>query len=251
MNENEAALCRDIFNELKSKKVFNLFWKSTQDLTNPNIIHPINFETISTKLDHNLYDSVGDFLSDITVCIENGKNGYPEGTIRNAAAHQLYSYFEEILTQVNPFCGGIGMPLQYITKKFASELTPPTEQTNIIIEKHNEDPGSVLFGEESDPDNLDILYRDIKLLSSTTLAFEFAAYVKRLQPDAIAVGNEITVNITLLQPENRPLMRRYVTNLLKRAAQGEVDAYARPFGQKIEPLRIYERGFSAANSSSK
>lgn len=243
MNDDETNLCRSILNQLKTRKYFNMFWNHEPDLTNPNIEHPINFDVISSKLDTNTYTNISTFISDIATCIENGRNGYPEGSIRHAAAEQLQTYFEDILNEVNPLGGPVSMPLQYFTKEYIRKCVPPIPDINTQPKNTDKEPGSIIFTLERDPDDLNALYRDIKLLTSTSLIFELAAFTKKLQPDIITIRNEVSINVTLLLPQNRPSMRKFVTHLLRKAATGEVDANSRPFGHTISPIHIYDRGF--------
>ena len=141
------------------------------------------------------------------------------------------------------------MPLQYFTKEYNEKCRPPVPDITQKKPKTEKEPGSDIFTIESDPNDLSILYRDIKLLTSSSLVFELAAFARKLQPDIIVIGNEVTINITLLREENRPSMRKFVTYLLKKAATGDIDAYSRPFGRKISPIHIYERGFPSASQS--
>ena len=242
MNDDELNICKTIFNKLKSRKVFVLFWNNDADLVNPHIEHPVNFEIVSQKLDGKLYDSVSSFVSDVATVLENAIAGYENGSIKHAAAQQLSDYFEALLEEIDPFSGPVAMPLRYAAYKYLENKQPPGDIPKKQANKGKE-PGSLIFATESDPDDLDSLYRDIKFLTSTTLSYEFAAFARQLQPDILNIQEEISLNIALLKTENRPNMRKFVTYLLRKAATGEVDAFARPFGQKVEPVRIYQRGF--------
>ena len=242
MNDDEVNICKSIFNKLKSRKVFRLFWNNEADLVNPNIEHPLNFEIISQKLDSKLYDSVLSFISDVATVLENAQAGYENGSIRHAAAIQLSAYFEELLEEIDPLSGPVAMPLRFAAHRFMENSQPPGD----IPKKSGspgKEPGSLLFQNQSDPEDLDALFRDLKFLTSTTLAYERASFVRQLQPDVLTIQDEISLNISLLTSENRPKMRKFVTHMLKKAATGEVDPFARPFGQVIQPVRIYERGF--------
>jgi len=244
MHPDEITLCVKIFEMLKTREAFNMFWNNTYDIVNSDIIHPITFEVINSKLDKKCYSTINEFISDVNLCIENGKAGYPAGSIRNSAAFQLQHYFEEILRDVNPFGGPIAMPLQlvikdyldtnrFILKNSSTKITNPEQIT----------PGSLLFEQKSINNDTESLLRDIKLLNSTSLAAEFATFVRKLQPEAIIINEEVVFNISLITKENVPLLRRFVTALLKKGALGNIDVYSRPFGQKISPLEIHERGF--------
>lgn len=242
MNEDEFNLCKNIYNKLSTRKVFRLFWNNESDLTNPAIEHPVNFELIMKKLETKIYDSVTTFIGDVATVIENAMVANSPESIRYAAAQQLSEYFNKIIEEIEPLSGTIATPIRVVTSDFLNSIHPPGELTKIKFDS-SKTPGSVLFQTDSDPEDLDTLFRDIKFLTSTTLAYELAAFTRQLQPNIINIRSEVSLNISLLTEENKPKMRAFVTHLLKKAATGEVDPFARPFGQRVPPVRMYERGF--------
>ena len=93
-----------------------------------------------------------------------------------------------------------------------------------------------------DPNDLVTLLRDIKLLTSADLTMKLAVLVKNLQPNTLTLGNTLSFNVGLMTEETRIAVRKYVTELLYDAASGKIDPFAHPFGTKIDPIKIQERG---------
>jgi hypothetical protein len=88
------------------------------------------------------------------------------------------------------------------------------------------------------------LARDIKFLSSSILTARLAVLIKKLQPAAVTIGDDVAFYVGIMTESTRRGARQYVTALLNDAATGKIDPFARPFGVKLGAVRIQERGVS-------
>lgn len=243
MNENEIKVCSKIFQTIINNPLSRLFWTYQSDVVNSNIQHPINLEYVSNRLSKRKYTKPADFIYDLNLCLLNGKNGSTKGTIRYAAAQELLMIFENLVSNLQPLAHPNTLPLRFFTSEFEEENALPESSIQSNINENNfNTPNSELFQMDPDPNDLVTLLRDIKLLTSTDLTMKLAVLVKNLQPNALTLGNTLSFNVGLMTEETRIAVRKYVTELLYDAASGKIDPFARPFGTKVDPIKIQERG---------
>ena len=122
--------------------------------------------------------------------------------------------------------------------QFSSSSIYPT---HTIPKNSGATPGSCLFETDPDPNDIQLLKRDIKFFTSSDMIFKLAAFVSRLQPEVVNLSDGFSMNLNLMTPETKVEVRRFVTNLLRAAAVGEIDPFARPFGNDIDPIKVRER----------
>ncbi|KAK8898860.1 hypothetical protein M9Y10_001152 [Tritrichomonas musculus] len=244
MNDNENKVCTKIFQTIINNPLSRLFWTDQSDVVNSNIQHPVNLEYISIRLFKEKYTRAADFIFDLNLCLNNGKNGSVKGTIKYAAAQELLMIFENLVANLQPLAHPNTLPLRFFTSEFEEENALP--EASIMSNENNDEgthsPQSEIFQMNSDPNDLVTLLRDIKLLTSTDLTMKLAVLVKNLQPNAITLSNTLSFNVGLMTEETRIAVRSYVTELLHDAASGKIDPFARPFGTKVDPIKIQERG---------
>ncbi|OHT08151.1 hypothetical protein TRFO_23435 [Tritrichomonas foetus] len=239
MNQNEIAVCSKIFQTIVNNPLSRLFWSYQSDVVNTNILHPVSLEYISTRLSKQKYARAADFIYDLQLCLTNGKNGATPGTVRYAAAQELLLIFENLISSLQPLAHPNLLPLHFITAEFEEQKALPEYH---FPETENKEPQSELFKLKSDPNDLASLLRDIKLLTSPDLTIKLAVLVKKLQPEALVMTDALSFNVGIMTEETRVAVRKYVTDLLRDAASGKIDPFMRPFGTKVEPIRVQERG---------
>lgn len=243
MNDKEIEVCSKIFQTIINNPLSRLFWTYQSDVVNSNIQHPINLEYVSQRLSKKKYTRPADFIYDLNLCLINGKNGSSKGSIRYAAAEELLMLFESLVSNLQPLAHPNTLPLRFFTNEFEEENALPEASIQSNSNENNtKTPMSEIFQMNPDPNDLVTLLRDIKLLTSTDLTMKLAVLVKNLQPNALTVGNTLSFNVGLMTEETRIAVRKYVTELLYDAASGKIDPFARPFGTKIDPIKIQERG---------
>lgn len=246
MNKNEYDVCHRIFEAIKSRPVSAMFWNCDSDIVNQNVIHPLRLCDIASRLNNNWYSSPGELMNDLKSCFMNGKLGYPAGTFRNAAAQLLLNDLENLMTKFQPQTFPSILPLQLILDDFENnQITPGHKDFPYADNK----PAAEIFNEEPDPNDLSALLRDIKMLISPDLTAKLALFVRRLQPEIVTTGEDLSFVLGFMLDETKIKVRKYVTLLLRDAASGKIDPFARPFGAKCEKIRITERGMFLPNHS--
>ena len=240
MNETEQEVCARILSSILSRPISKFFWDEPSDLTNPGVIHPFNLSWIATRLKRRKISSPLDFIKDLKVCLQNGKSGSQPGSIRYSAAVQLLADLDSLVQAYQPTAYSTVLPLHFATADFENSCGIPEHPDYTVL--HESKPHSKVVTEEADPNDLPKLVRDIKFLSFTDLVAKLAVFVRKLQPEAVIVNNDISFAIALMTDETRTAVRKYVTSLLTDAASGKIDPFARPFGEKVTPVRIQERG---------
>ena len=240
MGDAEQEVCSRILSSILSRPIARFFWDEPSDLTNPGVIHPFSLSWLATRLSRRKFATPGDFIKDLKVCLQNGKNGSPPGSIRHAAAVQLIADLDALVQTYQPSAFPTVLPLHFATADFENSCGVPEHPDYSVLRE-----GTAIARvavEEPDPTDMAALVRDIRFLSSTDLVAKLAVFVRKLQPEGILVGDDISFNIGLMTDETRAAVRKYVTALLRDAASGKVDPFARPFGEKLTPVRIQERG---------
>ena len=240
MGDAEQEVCSRILKSILSRPISKFFWDEPNDLINPGVIHPFSLSWVSTRLSRRKFATPGDFIKDLKVCLQNGKNGSPPGSIRHAAAVQLLADLDVLVQTYQPSAFPSVLPLRFATVDFEKTCGIPEHAGSAAPVDGT--PISRVIVDEADPHDMAALVRDIRFLSSTDLVAKLAVFVRKLQPEGVSVGGDISFNLGLMTDETRAAVRKYVTALLRDAAAGKIDPFARPFGEKVIPVRIQERG---------
>ncbi|KAH0795302.1 transcription factor GTE2-like [Histomonas meleagridis] len=238
MEQTQKEICIKIMKSILENPISKLFWNFAPDATNPNIAHPLSLEYISTRLSNDKYSLPSDFIMDLRLCFQNGKAGEPQGTIRHASAQQLLVDLDSMVAKLQPLANPKVLRLQLITSEFEDNLSFP-EYSQLPREVN--EPHAQIFDTDPDPSDTATLLRDIKFLTSPDLTAKLAVFITKIQPEVVIVAEEITFNIYLLTDENRIIVRKFVTQLLKDAASGKMDPFSRPFGVVVKPMKVQER----------
>jgi hypothetical protein len=240
MNTNEVLVCQKILEHLANIPIAQFFWDTSADLTNPCVVHPFSLGWICTRFEQGKYTSSSDMIRDIRICLQNGRNGTAPASMRFAAATQLSSELDSLILSLHPSAFPSVLPLSLAISEFEDPANRPPP---ISPHEHPErPPGSELFKQAADPHDLARLIRDIRLLFSADLTAKLAVLVRRIQPEGVTIGDDISFNIGLMTDATRRALRNCVDKMLLDAATGRIDPFARPVGERVSTIRIKERG---------
>ena len=204
MNETDTLACEELFKKLISIPIAGVLWKYRPELSSHSEKLSYYLETISLKLNQNMFDSPEQFLQELRGIFEMAKTDKKKKNIYHIAATILSEEFERILKE-NPIT--------------SSTLT---DKTNIIsdyfemcIEKLKEQEEKA---PQSKQPNLtpaaSILYKDPKTFTADDLSFlisitkdpeiimSIAKESKQLQPETISLGQQdLTFHFCLMNEE--------------------------------------------------
>lgn len=246
MSENEVEVCKRILSAICERPVSKMFWKEGTDLTNSDVIHPFSLSWIRDRLVRHKFSTPADFIRDLRICLTNGKNGSEPGSIRQAAAVQLLADLDMLVQKFQPSAYPAVLPLRFITSDFDERCGIPEHEDYKTV--HTKEPISLALTPETN--DMATLARDIKFLSSTDLIAKLAVFVRNCQAEGCIVDNgDISFNMELWTDETVQAVRGYVTNLLRKAASGEIDPFARPFGEQVSDIQIQQRGMYVMKST--
>lgn len=248
MSENEVEVCERILQALLERPISKLFWYDASDLTNSAVVHPFNLRWVRDRLKSNKFSTPADFVRDLRICLTNGKMASDPGSVRHAAAEQLLLDLDALVQSFQPSAYPAVLPLRFITTDFEKSCGVPEHKEHST--KSDKKPLSMVFTPDTDETDMATLVRDIKFLSSTDLIVKLAVFVRRLQPEGILMDTDIHFNMEILSPDTLTAMRRYVTDLLMAAASGNIDPFARPFGEKVTDIKIQQHGIYMKSSDS-
>lgn len=241
MNQEEELLCKYIFERIKQNKLSSIFWDAMDQSTSPSNLHPITLAQIEYKLTKKVFKNPVMFAKNIRLFTDNAISLSPPGTLRYSAALQLKIDVEELLASIESPFYGLACSITASCDKFKEEACTPIKNIK-TKETTSQKVGTLYFEEKSSPyKGYDKLIRDIRICSTTGLATRVAAYIKKIQPDLVVVGQNLYLMTKNLSEENLVKLQNYVTRLLKDVAAGKIDPYNRPFGQIIQPVSVQVR----------
>jgi hypothetical protein len=241
MNEHESRVCARILEAIVRRPMSRFFWDHVPDVTNPGVLHPFSLSWICARLEDGKYTSPMDVMHDIRVCLQNGKSSSPPGSIRAAAAHHLLIELDSLASSFHPTCFSVILPIPLALAEFAAKNAIPAHGP-MTVKTSGKTPVSEIFHQRTNANNIAALTRDIKFLCTGILPAKVAVLVKRLQPEAVSIGDDLSFSIGVMTEGTRVALREYLDQLLADAAAGKIDPFQRAFGDRLELVRIQERG---------
>ena len=246
MNKEEYEACGIILQKILSRPESEMFKDSSDDTLNINIKRPITLYYFIQRYNEKKFSTTHQFISTLKDFFFNITTADGVSPIRKVMAADLLNEIDKAVKINAPTLPSTIIPIHSAIFNFYQNNIPPKRpiigETQNNNQTFNKQPGSMLFSSTIDPSNIRLLIRDIKLLNMPSLTLRLAAYVTRLQPDAVILSESFSLNIALLSPENKINVRQYVTKLLNDAASGKINPFERPFGQKLNFIKIQERG---------
>ena len=238
MNEDDFNTCNMILKLLLNNKLSKMFFKNNNDILNINIHHPFDLEYFQKKLEKKLFKNKDEFINDIIQFFQNISNAYPLDSLRHWASKQYLNDFLNYIQITESKIYPISTSLYFITNNYLKYSNIPNSK-NLNNNNFNKLPGSIIFNQNfNNIFDINILSRDIKLLSSNNMAAKITSFIKKLQPEVLNTKYSISIHISLLNQENLKKLKNFINNLLLEAAQEKIIVFNRPFGKKINPIKI-------------
>ena len=248
-NKTEIQIIKYIFQRIKEHKLSKLFWDNDIDISNPDIVHPLNFNFIEQKLLKGLYKDRKLFTINMRLCLENAKNGNQNDILRYAAACELSRDFEALVNSLDSPTFAFTVPITTVTNQFLLKNEHPGKFVIPTEKDHDAKPGALIFEEEIDENDHEKLLRDIRFCTTAGLSMRIVSYMRSLQPETVIVGKELLLKTRNLTPENLLKLRKFVTKTMHDAATGKIDAFTRPYGRVVTPVVISNNDILPANEA--
>jgi hypothetical protein len=237
MEPEEYNVCVSIFNDILSIPASQMFWDNPADVTHPGISKPFTLHYVRELLERNLYVSRAAFITDLRACFETGTAW---GGVRAAVADHLLKELAALVQFYHQPTYPQEFPIAWVLGEFNRTSGKPAHPAIASIPS-GQPLGSQLFERPSDPSDLTALIRDIRLMSTRALARPLVELLIETQPEAmIQVEGGVAFNVEIMTEEVRIAVRAKVSELLRKAACGELDPFERPFGSKFEHISVVE-----------
>ena len=154
---------------------------------------------------------------------------YEKDEIKRLSFEELRDYFELLVSKSCIEDMHLNIELNSCKQQLENYLEENSNQEKIpFTNQKNQKPGSLMFEDISNTNmNLNItrLQRDIKMLRNPEFLFRIANFIRKYQPDAVSLDNKLTIHFDLLKQENLSKVREYVTDLMRKAAIGEINPF--------------------------
>ncbi|EAX96999.1 hypothetical protein TVAG_440150 [Trichomonas vaginalis G3] len=218
MNEFEHLACKQILDTLMKRPIAKIFWDSDQEIDNPDIIHPITFKLISEKLQNHVYQSPQDFIDNMNELLANAKKWDPVKSIKPAAAELLTQDFEKAVLVYKPTTIPLSMKIRIAFNEFNEIKSIPISDIEETTSTNNSKPANYLLNQYNrNPNSIsrEDLVKEIQLLNSTDKLLNLIRFIYKLQPDAILVNKEVTIQLENINPDDYAKIHAYIWKQLQ------------------------------------
>ena len=257
MNEQQLVACKKIFEAVVRRPVARLFWDISSEVANKDIEKPISFSFINEKLGKGLYKSPGAFVNDMRLVFLNGDTYDKNSSIKPAAISLLIEDFEKALAIYSPSSLSLNMKLRMVLGEI-EEITESTKCEPLATtaqkgELHAPCCNFLANQESIDPENISSLdlKNEITLLKSSKLLLKTIQFIHNLQPEAICIGQGVSIIFSLLSTENIEKIHKFIVKLIREAASGEIDGLEPSFLDSRDTSIIQQINYSKGDHNKK
>lgn len=247
MNEQQLLSCKKIFKEVTRRPISRLFWDDPSEITNKKIARPISLRFIYEKLERQLYKSPSDFVTDMHQLFLNGDCYSRENSLKPAAINLLIEDFEKALALYSPSSLSLNIKLCNALNEVSDITTSPVEE-NIGRLNYKASPACHYLNHyDSNPENVTIseLRHQLSLIKSPNLLLPVIQYIHKLQPDAVVIGQGISIVYTAISKENLALIHTYIHKTMSHAAIGSHSGLEISALSEIESTIVQQIDFRA------
>jgi hypothetical protein len=224
MNQDQVNICRQILESLLHRPIAKLFWiPSPSDLSSGRR-HPISFKYVIERLDHGLYLSADEWMSDVRILLTVPQKR-TQSSFRASAALQLAQEFDILTQTLSPALSPHILQLQVAESRLGSfvESISPS-----ILESSSDQkvPAAEVFKVERS-DDMGSIADDIRNFFTPTLVLQVAAFVSVIEPTALVLDEKSArILVASMSPTTREKLRAFVSELMENAAKGTIDAFS-------------------------
>ena len=230
MNQLQIDICQRILTKLNERPIYKMFVGSPEFPCDPPLIHPTNFNNIQAKLQRSLYQSCELFIEEVERFLQSFIDNRDSNPLKAAAAKQLLMDFHEELEKSDPLKKGLSLRLNLLISDLKDYFQNISLSTNINIEEKEGEPCSVVFKTPPQDMSTKQLIREIKFLRSPDLLIRVAAFVYKKQPEAIQLGNELSIQFQFMKEETLNDLKLFVRSLIYQSAKGLLDPFKPSIG---------------------
>ena len=230
MNQLQIDICQRILTKLSQRPIYKMFIGSPEFPCDPPLIHPTNFSSIQAKLQRALYQSCESFIDEIEIFLKSFIENHYSNPLKAAAAKQLLNDFHEELEANDPLRKGLSPRLNILSTDLKDYLNNVSHlPINQNIERDG-NPCSIIFKTPPTEMTTKQLIREIKFLRSPDLLIRIAAFVYKKQPEAIQLGNELSLQFQFMNEETLNDLKIFVRSLIYQSAKGKLDPFKPSIG---------------------
>ena len=249
MNEQQLISCKKVLEAVLRRPISRLFWDVSSEITNKNIEQPISLSYINDRLGKGLYPSTSAFVKDMRMVFLNGDSYDNKNSIRPAAITLLMEDFEKALAIYSPSSSSslntkLKITLNDIEEITNSSKSPQEKEKSAIAPPEDRKPACNFIAQSDSLSPEEISCEDLKneinLLRTSKLLLKAMQYIYNLQPEAIVVGQGVSIFFSLLKPENIQKIHVFIMHLLNDSAVGKIDGLEPSFLDSREPSLVQQ-----------
>jgi hypothetical protein len=195
---------------------------------------PLSFIRISERLESGGYQSANAWAADIRLLLKSAIADSPALSLRGAAARQLQSDLEREMFLLSPVLSPHTLRLQFAQDRFQRFLARTVPEIPEAAEPPDPDcpAAAEILKMQITRENL---FDSVRALASSSLILRVAAVVHHLQPEALHLGDEMMILFSVMTEETLEQLGRFVHELLREAAIGEINPFIQTPGQTQRP----------------
>ena len=230
MNQIQIDICQRVLSKLNDRPVYKLFLGTTDFPCIAPMDHPTNFLNIQTKMQRGLYESTEIFIDEVKRFLQSFIDHKDQNPLKAAAAQQLLIDFQNELERSNPLKKGLSLRLNLLTADFYDYIKTLPNTDILPLNERQGQPNSLVFRTPPEEITTKQLIREIKFLRSPDLLVRVAAFIYKQQPEALQLGNELSIKFQFMKPETLSSLKLFVRSLLYQAAKGKLDPFKASIG---------------------
>lgn len=239
MNQVQIDICHRILKRLGDRPIYKIFIGNTEFPCMAPMQHPTNFLNIQTKMQRGLYQSCEIFIDEVKRFLQSFIDHREENPLKAAAAQQLLSDFEAELEKNDPLKRGLSLRMSLLTSEFNDYIKVNRNIMITDVTEREGEPCATIFKTNPEDISTKQLLREIKFLRSPDLLIRVAAFIYKMQPEAIQLGNELSIEFQFMKPETLIALKKFVRGLLSQAAKGKIDPFKKCIGA-VSPVILEE-----------
>ena len=223
----------------------------TADFLQPGIDEKAAFSSVYDTLNRGLYPNITSFVKDLRRVFLNCDTSEEKNSIRPAAVSLLMKDFEDALALYEPSSTTLTIKFKYALKDFEkiTNVAKPIQMEETAPVPSAKQKPACRFIEKAASKNSDEitcadLKHEISLLRSSKLLLMAIQYIYNLQPEAISLGQGVSIIYTLLTKENISKIHIFIVELLNDAALSQIDGIHTSFLDATEPSIIQQINYS-------
>ena len=219
MEPEQVQICENILESLLRRPISLLFYQTPKDVETLLSSNPTTLQYVQKRLKTNSYSSAYDFVQDIRSVLYIGLTSKDQ--FRKSGALLLSNELEALIIKLLPGLEEIPRKLNQIHLKISEHIDSFPKDNEIFKDLNLEtQPGCELFSNpEYQPEKATsfTLKRDLSMIKSPSILTYVFALIYRHQPEVINIGDNVSINFSLMTQETIVAASNYLHTLIKHA----------------------------------